>query len=376
MLRNGGQITVASSPTAGDSPPPHNITKNVTYPPDKDIRDLKRETVGRYCWGFDSVLGNTHPTPHTPLRLAVEEKRSGGSHGNHPSQDHVVTWESVADSVLQCSSSKTSVAAVSFTHHVILSYAQEPWRVFVGDEVFRWWQGFVGCQLEDFHPNIGSGKTVVDREGAEKVGRKGCSPHEVRIYLKKHRTGTLTAEPEMTTTSELTAGGGRTKDDRPSWLLIDPQMSLELGELRKAKSMGKFESVPFIPDRGPGSHPPDRGWDNEAYDAVRKYFWGVENGLVFEAGALDGRQFSVSSDFLALGWHRLVVEGTPAHWKKALELWGPAPPVSKASRTVNISRENTTSPLNARRESKTTYIGACICDVPSRNTFSPEGSNM
>ena len=322
-------------------------------PPEEWIRDLKQETVGRYCWGFDSVVGNGHPTEENPMRLAVTGGTlgTGGgtpSSGHDPHQQGVVAWETVKDSLLQCSggrghsSNLPSVAAISFTHKTFQSYATTggPWSVFVGEEVFRWWQGFVGCRVEDFRLRL------FEEDGGSNRGR-GCTEEEVSSYLKETKDD---------------RGGPRaadfSRDRRPLWLLIDPELPSNIGQLHKVADLAKFEAVPFVPAAGPGSKPGDRGWDNEAYDAVHKYFWGVENGLVFEAGALDGQQFSVSADFLPLQWHRVLVEGSPGHWEKAVNLWGGS---------------NTSTTVARRSEDSTTYVGACVCDVNNNTSSNAAG---
>ena len=62
--------------------------------------------------------------------------------------------------------------------------------------------------------------------------------------------------------------------------------------------------------------------DDEAYTAFRKYFWGAEAGIVMEMGALDGRRFSVSADFLSIGWHRVLLEASP-HYSQMAKVASP-----------------------------------------------------
>ena len=61
-----------------------------------------------------------------------------------------------------------------------------------------------------------------------------------------------------------------------------------------------------------------RSWDSEPYIAVTRYFWGQSGGIILELGALDGLQFSASRDFLSLGWHRILIEGAPEYWNRAI----------------------------------------------------------
>jgi hypothetical protein len=51
--------------------------------------------------------------------------------------------------------------------------------------------------------------------------------------------------------------------------------------------------------------------DGEDYDMIHHYFWGQENGIVMELGALDGDKMSMSKAFLKFNWHRILVEANP-----------------------------------------------------------------
>ena len=82
------------------------------------------------------------------------------------------------------------------------------------------------------------------------------------------------------------------------------------GRLQNATDLSAFDQVkPFDYQTDKNT----RGWDNEAYDAITQYFWGKTHGIVLELGALDGRRYSVSADFLSLGWHRILIEATPKY---------------------------------------------------------------
>jgi hypothetical protein len=88
------------------------------------------------------------------------------------------------------------------------------------------------------------------------------------------------------------------------------------GYLTQTHDINSFEALrPVMPRE----QPPTRGWDNEAFDAVNEFFWGMENGIVLEMGGLDGRRYSVSADFLPFQWHRLLIEASPLYTKIGVE---------------------------------------------------------
>jgi len=51
--------------------------------------------------------------------------------------------------------------------------------------------------------------------------------------------------------------------------------------------------------------------DSEALTLIKSHFWGLENGVVMELGALDGVIMSQSKHLLNLKWHRALIEGSP-----------------------------------------------------------------
>ena len=60
----------------------------------------------------------------------------------------------------------------------------------------------------------------------------------------------------------------------------------------------------------------DQSTDNEAVDAIQKYFWGQQNGIVLELGGADGNEASESLPLMShLGWHRVLIEGSPIYTK-------------------------------------------------------------
>ena len=60
----------------------------------------------------------------------------------------------------------------------------------------------------------------------------------------------------------------------------------------------------------------DGSTDNEAMDAIQKFFWGQRNGIVLELGAADGNEASESLPLMSLlGWHRVLIEGSPVYTK-------------------------------------------------------------
>lgn len=56
--------------------------------------------------------------------------------------------------------------------------------------------------------------------------------------------------------------------------------------------------------------------DGEVVDALEHFFWGMENGLVIELGALDGSPKTRSMTYeyeKEFGWHRILIEGDPRY---------------------------------------------------------------
>jgi hypothetical protein len=105
--------------------------------------------------------------------------------------------------------------------------------------------------------------------------------------------------PSSVTTSSI---GDQIITNRP-----DIQMD---GTLKSATDMSPFQVLrPFDMEQDKET----RGWDNEGYDAITRYFWGQTHGIVLELGALDGKRFSVSADFLPLQWHRILMEASPRY---------------------------------------------------------------
>jgi len=93
---------------------------------------------------------------------------------------------------------------------------------------------------------------------------------------------------------------------------FDPKNMASFGllkDVRKDKDMmHKFESVALTPTHS--------GADGETADLVKRYFWGQSNGIIMEIGAVDGVLLSQSKPFEdSLGWHRVLVEGSPLNAK-------------------------------------------------------------
>jgi hypothetical protein len=100
------------------------------------------------------------------------------------------------------------------------------------------------------------------------------------------------------------------------WLTMDRSLHLDKFTLQPVEHGSQFaaafDNLPPVVGK-----PPNRGWDNEGYDALHLYFWHQTNGIVLESGALDGHAFSVSADFRSVGWHRILVEANPSYWPQA-----------------------------------------------------------
>lgn len=104
-------------------------------------------------------------------------------------------------------------------------------------------------------------------------------------------------------------GKKRTLHVPPVWLVNDPPLRAD-GNLQTATNLKPFLDLTPINLEVEREY---RAWDNEAYVAINKYFWGQRNGIIVEMGALDGKKYSASRDFLPLGWHRVLLEGSPAY---------------------------------------------------------------
>ena len=136
------------------------------------------------------------------------------------------------------------------------------------------------------------------------------------------------------------------------WLLNNPQVSAT-GELRDTARL-----LPFLQLRLRNASDQllrDLSLDDEAFDAVTNYFWGQENGIVLEMGALDGNQYSVSKEFIPLLWHRVLIEATPLWHKQALRVSADATYVGaavcpKGTRVHYLSRPSTDSAINGIAE--------------------------
>jgi len=87
-------------------------------------------------------------------------------------------------------------------------------------------------------------------------------------------------------------------------LLNNPPIPSSAGRLTQTADLTPFQEV---------KRSSSRATDNEDYDMIHHFFWGQENGIVMELGALDGLQWSISRAFLPMHWHRLLVEANPLH---------------------------------------------------------------
>jgi hypothetical protein len=119
-------------------------------------------------------------------------------------------------------------------------------------------------------------------------------------------------------TSFLTSTSGAVPGKCSNQVFLNtPPIPTDQGTLQAAgDDVTAFQALtPVRPDQMPD----DRGWDNEAFDAVNSYFWGMEKGIILELGGLDGRRYSVSADFLPLKWHRIVMEASPRYTQFGVE---------------------------------------------------------
>ncbi len=117
---------------------------------------------------------------------------------------------------------------------------------------------------------------------------------------------------------------------------------LASGELRRTSELHPFQQLRPRTEAD-GSN---LAQDDEAFDAVRLFFWAQQNGIVMEMGGLDGNILSVSKEFLPLAWHRILIEATPLWHKNALA----------------VSRD-------------ATYVGAAACPKHSRVHFLLRGDS-
>jgi hypothetical protein len=91
-------------------------------------------------------------------------------------------------------------------------------------------------------------------------------------------------------------------------LLNNPPIPPTAGTLTNTSDMTPFLNFKRFGNLG--------ATDAEDYDILHHYFWGQENGIVMELGALDGDHYSISKNFLRYKWHRLLVEANPAWAQK------------------------------------------------------------
>ena len=64
--------------------------------------------------------------------------------------------------------------------------------------------------------------------------------------------------------------------------------------------------------------------DGESIDDIEHYFWGMENGLAIELGALDGSPETHSQTYeheSILGWSRILIEANPEHRNNMKKPW-------------------------------------------------------
>lgn len=139
----------------------------------------------------------------------------------------------------------------------------------------------------------------------------------------------------------------------PSWLLNNPPQRAT-GALKSDKTaLAESYKISRSIQNKYSKHAPS--FDDEAYEAVRRFFWGLSNGIVLEMGALDGQVYSVSEEFLPLGWHRILIEATPK-WHAAAKKASPdasyiAAAVCKEQTFVHfLSRPRTDSAVNGIAE--------------------------
>lgn len=194
-------------------------------------------------------------------------------------------------------------------------------------------------------------------------GGSGCGGRCCRLLLTNHRSILaivsflfiaiiyLNNDGNFDYPSTATAAANRLKNDYVSvkdpssgtWLRNDPPRSSTIGQLKKISTskskvndiVSKFDSLPFDTDKD---------GDNEAYDAIRRYFWHRTNGIVIEMGGMDGENLSISKEIIQLGWHRVLLEANPTYWDKADKFAQDA-----------------------------TYIGAAVCDTGELHYLSAGG---
>ena len=104
-----------------------------------------------------------------------------------------------------------------------------------------------------------------------------------------------------------------------SWILNFPQ-SFKQKDFNNSDIAVNFESV--VDKEYSKISKGMVGIDGEGIDAVEHFFWGVQNGIAMEIGALDGSEATLSQTRLFerdLNWRRVLVEGSPIHRKNLKE---------------------------------------------------------
>lgn len=132
---------------------------------------------------------------------------------------------------------------------------------------------------------------------------------DVQGEVTTKRCGMVTFPVEKVPDRLNNIGKKRTLHLPPVWLVNDPPLRAD-GNLQPAINLKPFLDLKPINLAVEREY---RAWDNEPYVAINKYFWGQRNGIMVEMGALDGKKYSASRDFLPFGWHRVLLEGSPAH---------------------------------------------------------------
>ena len=108
--------------------------------------------------------------------------------------------------------------------------------------------------------------------------------------LQKFRRTNNTAKGEGSSPGRI-SNEKKEKEWYDKIITNDPLIPQNAGTLQKATDESAFKAIlPFNMKRD-GDH---GAMDNEAYVAVNDYFWGLNNGVVIELGALDGQLWSAS----------------------------------------------------------------------------------
>jgi len=125
---------------------------------------------------------------------------------------------------------------------------------------------------------------------------------------------------------------------------FDPKNHADFGVLKDVSGdkemMKKFTKLSKMPV--------EKGSDGETADFIRKYFWGKSNGIIMEIGAMDGEQYSQSKPMEAeVGWHRVLVEGSPVFAKGlkeyAVNAFAFSSAICNATREVHYVSSDSTS---------------------------------